>query len=104
LTWHLTLPGGKQRLNENRNECVKREILAETGYDVQPIREISLRLHPQFPVFIVYHLCELVSPKPIVKPSEPHEIAEIKWVKAEEIKNLVTTNLDPKVSKELGLG
>ena len=27
----------------------------------------------------------------------------IKWVKPEEIKNFITTDLDPKVSKELGL-
>ena len=101
LTW--AFPGGKQRLNESRSECVRREILAETGYDVYSIKEISLRSHPQFPVFIVYHLCKLASPKPIAKPSEPHEIAEIKWVKLEEIKNFITTDLDLKVSKELGL-
>lgn len=101
LTW--AFPGGKQRLSEKRSECVKREILAETGYDVNPIREISLRPHPQFPVFIIYHLCELVSPEPVAKPSEPHEIAEIRWVKLEEIKNLIKTDIDPKVSKELGL-
>lgn len=40
----------------------------------------------------------------IDKPKEPHEIAEIKWVKKEDIKNLVTTHLDEKVSQELGLG
>lgn len=101
LTW--AFPGGKQRLNESRADCVKREILAETGYDVYSIREISLRLHPQFPVFIVYHLCRLTSPEPIAKPSEPHEVAEIRWVKKEEIKNLITTDLNQKVSRELGL-
>ena len=101
LTW--AFPGGRQRLDESRADCVKREILAETGYDVYSIKEISLRPHPQFDVFIVYHRCRLVSSKPIAKPSEPHEVAEIKWVKPQEIKNLITTNLDPKVSKELGL-
>ena len=101
LTW--AFPGGKQRLNESRGECVKREILAETGYKIEPTREISLRSHPQFSVFIVYHLCRLVSQKPVAEPNEPHEIAEIKWVKPEEIKNLITTDLDPKVSKELGI-
>ena len=102
LTW--AFPGGKQRLNESRADCVKREILAETGYDVYSIREISLRYHPQFPVGIVYHFCRLVSPKPVAKPSEPHEVAEIRWVKSQEIKKLITTDLDPKVSQELGLG
>jgi ADP-ribose pyrophosphatase YjhB (NUDIX family) len=101
LTW--AFPGGKQRLNESRADCVKREILAETGYDVESIREISLRPHPQFDIFIVYHRCRLLSPEQIAKPSEPHEVAEIKWLKPEEIKNLITTNLDPKVARELGL-
>jgi len=81
----------------------KREILDETGYDVEPIKEISLRVHPQILVFIVYHLCRLNSKKPIAKPKEPHEIAEIRWVKKEDIKKLITTDLDEKISRELGL-
>ena len=101
LTW--AFPGGKQRLNESRKECVEKEILAETGYAAHSIREISLRHHPHFPVIIVYHFCKLTSPKPVAKPSEPHEIAEIRWVKPEEIKTLFTTDLDPKVSRELGI-
>jgi len=101
LTW--AFPAGKQRYNESRAECVKRETLAETGYEINPIREISMRVHPQFYVFIVYHLCDLVSEKPVAKPIEPHEVAEIKWVKPEKIKDLITTDLDPKVSEALGL-
>ena len=101
LEWGF--PGGKQRLDETRSDCVKREILDETGYDIEPIRQIDLRMHPQFLVMIVYHLCNLNSPKPIAPPKEPHEIAEIRWVKKEEIKKLITTDLDEKVSKELGL-
>jgi len=42
-------------------------------------------------------------PNPIAQPKEPHEIAEIKWVKPEEILKLFTTDLDPKVKQELGL-
>lgn len=101
LQW--AFPGGKQYLNETRQECVKREVLAETGYSINPIRQIALRMHPQFPVMIVYHFCRLASPKPVAKPKEPHEIAEIKWVKSKEIKKLITTALDPDVSRELGL-
>jgi len=99
LEW--AFPAGKQRYDETRNDCVKREILAETGYEVNPIREISMRVHPQFHIFIVYHLCDLVSPKPVAQPMEPHEVAEIRWVKIEEIQNLITTDLDPLVKKEI---
>jgi len=101
LEW--AFPGGKQILNESRKECAEREVLDETGYDIESIREISLRIHPQILVFIVYHLCRLKSDKPVAKPKEPHEIAEIKWIKKQEIKNLITTNLDEKVTQELGL-
>ena len=101
LEW--AFPGGKQRFSESREQCVKREILDETGYDIKPIRQISLRVHPEIPVFIVYHFCRLNSENPVAKPKEPHEIAEIKWVKKEDIKKIITTNLDEKVAKELGL-
>jgi len=101
LKW--AFPGGKQKYAETRKQCVEREILSETGYDVNWIKEISMRLHPEIPVFIVYHLCSLRSEEPIARPKEPHEIAEVKWIKKEDIKNLVTTNLDPGVSRELKL-
>ncbi len=101
LEW--AFPGGKQRFDESRSKCVEREVLDETGYDIKSVKEISLRVHPQILVFIVYHLCELKIEKPIAEPIEPHEVAEIRWVKKEDIKNLITTNLDEKVSEELGL-
>jgi len=101
LRW--AFPGGKQRLNETREDCVKREVLVETGYEIKPIRQISLKMHPQFPVMIVYHLCELASQKPVAKPSEPHEIVEIKWVNPSQIKDLITTTLNSEVAKELGI-
>ena len=102
LEW--AFPGGKQRLNESREECVERNILSETGYDINPIKQIVLRIeHAQFPIMVAYHLCKLRSDKPVAKPKEPHEIAEIKWIKKQDIKKLITTNLDEKVSQELGL-
>jgi len=101
LEW--AFPGGKQQFKETRAGCVKREVLDETGYDIESIREISLQVHPQILVFIVYHFCRLNSEKPVAKPREPHEIAEIKWIKKQDIKNLITTNLNEKVSQELEL-
>ncbi len=101
LKW--AFPGGKQRFDETREECVKREVLVETGYDIESIRQITIRIHPQISVMIVYHLCRLISPKPIAKPQEPHEVAEIKWVEIKRIKDLITTTLNPEVAKELGV-
>jgi len=101
LQW--AFPGGTQWTNETRQESVKRNILSETGYDIQWGRQIDLAFHPEIPVFIVYHLCSLASSDPIAKPKEAHEIAEIKWVKSEDIKQLITTALNPKVANELGI-
>ncbi|MBI4094886.1 MAG: NUDIX hydrolase [Candidatus Liptonbacteria bacterium] len=101
LTW--AFPGGKQRLNESRADCVKREVLAETGYEIKQEREISMRVHPNFLVLVVYHLCSLVSPKPVAEPQEPHEVGEIKWIKPGELEKLITTDLDPGVRKILGI-
>jgi len=101
LEW--AFPGGKQHLDETREECVRREILDETGYDVSSIKQIAVKIHHQFPVAVVYHLCRLNSEKPVAEPREPHEIAEIKWVEIKKIKDLITTDLDPDVAQELGL-
>jgi ADP-ribose pyrophosphatase YjhB (NUDIX family) len=101
LEW--AFPGGRQRYEEKREDCVKREVCDETGYDVEPIKEISLRVHPQILIMIAYYLCKLKSPDQICEPKEPHEVAEIKWVKKEELQKLFTTDLDPKVAKELGI-
>jgi len=101
LTW--AFPGGKQNLNEDRKECIEREVLEETGYRIEPITEISMRSHPQFPVFVVYHLCKLVFPEPVANPKQLYEVSEIRWVEPRGIKRLIKTNLDPRVSIELGL-
>ncbi len=99
LRW--AFPGGKQRVGESRNECVKREVQAETGYEIEPLSEISLRFHPQFMVMVAYHICRLLHSKQTTEPIEVHEVAEIKWFKPQDIPKLVTTNLGPNVKKEL---
>ncbi len=100
LEW--AFPGGRQHLNESRNECVKRTILGETGYSIEVVKEIVLRIeHVQFPIMVAYHLCGLRSGKPVAKPKEPKEIAEIKWIKKQDIRDVITTNLDKKVAQEL---
>jgi len=99
LTW--AFPGGKQKYEESRKEGVEREVLAETGYEVNAIKEISLRYHPEFPVVIVYHLCKTEDSKQKAKPSEPWEVEEIRWVEPEEIRHLITSSLDKNVAKDL---
>ncbi|MDO8551885.1 MAG: NUDIX hydrolase [bacterium] len=102
LTW--AFPGGRQKIHEDRRTCVVREVLKETGYEVNYLREISLRFHPQFPVIVVYSLCQLANPEAAPQPVEEYwEVDEVKWVWPSEIKNFITSNLDPKVAEELGI-
>lgn len=109
LIW--VFPGGRQEFDtesnqpkETRSECVHREVLLETGYDVASVSEINLKFHPDIPgVAIVYHKCKLNTPEPISLPQESDEVEEVKWVKPSEIRNLITTTLDEKVAKELGI-
>lgn len=101
LEW--AFPGGKQLLQESRKQCVERETLSETGYQVISENEISMRVHPQFPVLVVYHLCRLHEEKPISLPSESWEVEEVRWVNPQELRTLFTTDIDPKVAKVLGI-
>jgi len=101
LCW--AFPGGKVRKEEKAEQAVEREILEETGYAVQALRQLNLRLHPEFTRIIRYFLCALVQEQPQQEPQEPEEIAEIRWVNPAELRQLFTSNLDERVSKELGL-
>lgn len=101
LTW--AFPGGKQKFGENRQECVEREVLAETGYKISVVKEISLRVPQESPIILAYHLCRLVDSNPVTNPSQPWEVEEVKWVDPKQLKELITTSLDPNVAQELGI-
>lgn len=101
LRW--AFPGGRLHPNESRAECVKREVMEETGYEVSPMYQLNVRRHPQINMEISYWLCRLVAEKPKQPPSEPYEIAEVRWVKPNELEELITTDIDPSVRKALGL-
>lgn len=97
LLW--AFPGGKQVKGETREERVIKEVLAETGYKVKPIRQISLRVHPDTFLVTAYFFCELENEEPIQDIEEKDEVEEVKWVKPEELKNYFTTDIDPNVKK-----
>lgn len=100
LTW--VFPGGKLDEDENFEQAVVREVLLETGYNVAVKELISERTHPQFQVPIKYYACELATFK--TKPiQEVHEVATLKWVLPEELKDYFTTDLETHVAKYLGI-
>lgn len=95
LRW--AFPGGRAHEGESGAECAKREIYEETGYAITVVKEISSRMHPQFPATITYYLCELAMPEPVCRPSEPYEVAVIRWVRPQDVAELVTSDLDANV-------
>lgn len=100
LTW--AFPGGEHASYETVQQGVEREVLEETGYEIVVHEKISERKHPQFPVMIKYFRCELKSDEQ-TELVDIDEIAQVKWVKPSELKNYFTTDLDPGISKFLGL-
>lgn len=100
LSW--AFPGGKVEDGETKEQAIEREIFEETGNGVDVKSIISERRHPQFPVYVYYFECELKSTDTGVKPQDK-EVKDIKWVRASDLKNYFTTDLDPKVALYLGL-
>lgn len=98
-----TFPGGRPLVTESRQSFIEREILRETGYEVRPIRQITVRRHPQISLEASFYLCQPVSEEPTAEPSNPGEVVEIKWVKPAEIKNYLIAELVPEVIQELGV-
>jgi len=101
LIW--TFPGGKQKKGETREERVVKEVLAETGYKIKPIKQVHLRIHPDVFKMMVYFLCELEKEEPIQEIKEKDEIEEFRWVKLQELKDYFSTDIDPEVKKILAI-
>ncbi|MCL4358334.1 hypothetical protein M1525_00755, partial [Patescibacteria group bacterium] len=78
-------------------------IIIDIGLKIKAVKQISLRIHPQFTKIICYFICNLEKSNQIQKPQETDEIEKIKWVKPEELRSYFTTDLDPNVAKKLGL-
>ena len=95
LSW--TFPGGEVESEETKKQAVERELLEETGYQVTAVSTISERQHPQFPVYIYYLKCKVVSETPKRKKQDD-EVREVRWVLPSRLDDFFTTNLDSKVA------
>jgi ADP-ribose pyrophosphatase YjhB (NUDIX family) len=108
VSWFI--PIGKQKQGEAREECVLRNVLAETGYRVQVLYQIpnSLRLHPEFPnILKCAFLCKIEDKKQLENWQQPKYIQEVKWVKPEKLKDYIAEQLlatcPPAIAKALGI-
>ncbi len=83
-TWEI--PGGGIRHGESIENALKREILEETGYDVEVIRPLYAFNRSDY-----IHILFLV--KLLDRIQEPTDIGtKIKWVSKKEIRNLLENN------------
>ena len=89
LVW--AFPGGKQEENETINETCVREVLEETGINVQVINNMGTRKHPDTDVTLTYLLCNYISG--VIKISDPNEILDAEFKTSSEIYRDINTDI-----------
>lgn len=99
LEW--VFPGGRQIPGQSGPESLVKKILGKTGCQIEVLKKISGRAHPQFPVRADYYLCRLQAEEKGLMDSEAEKIAAIRWVAPGEVTKLAAIDLDFEVFQEL---
>ncbi len=96
LRW--AFPGGTVGEAESDEQAVIRHAKDEVGITVTIKENLLERIHPDTRWTVSYFYCV---PKDTTKTKigEPHEIAEIAWVPANEVLHKFTSDVDPKIQK-----
>ncbi|MGQ4513649.1 NUDIX domain-containing protein [Streptomyces sp. DW26H14] len=81
LLW--AFPGGAVEEGETAEEAAVREVTEEVGLTVESVKVLGERVHPKTQRAMVYTACSVVDGEPAVLDEE--EIAEVAWVKHDEI-------------------
>ncbi len=100
LSW--VFPGGKLENGESPEQAVTREIVEETGYQCIANHRITEGDHSSFPVYIYYIACELQRD---IERAETSDVAirHSQFVPKSEIKDYVTSTINPHVARFLGI-
>ncbi len=78
-----TFPGGKIETGEDPENAAVREVLEETGLQIQATGIIGSRVHPMTGVRMVYVAAELAG-EPGVMAGKSGELAEVRWASLAE--------------------
>lgn len=89
LLW--AFPGGGIEAGETAEEAAVRETAEEVDLKVEVIRSLGERVHPQTGRHMSYVACEVVGGEARVADEE--ELAEVAWVRLDEIPDLVPWGL-----------
>lgn len=89
LLW--AFPGGAVEAGETPEEAAVREVGEEVGLTVAADRVLGERVHPKTGRAMVYTACTVVDGEPSVLDAE--EIAEVAWVKHDQIPDHVPYGL-----------
>jgi 8-oxo-dGTP diphosphatase len=75
LSWQF--PSGKVEPDETGEQAAAREALEETGLDVQPVKHLGERIHPNTGRRMIYVACEVLGGNAYVADGD--ELAEVEW-------------------------
>jgi 8-oxo-dGTP pyrophosphatase MutT (NUDIX family) len=92
-------PGGRIEKDEYPADALQREVLIETGYDVDVVGQISFRVHPTTKKEIYYYHCKCDLNKQKTATSN-EDIDSLLWVKIKEIGKYMS-QLNPDIQRAL---
>lgn len=76
----LTLPGGKVCFGETLVQCVRRELLEETGTAAQNARFLGWGEHIEVGNHLVYFDFRCETARPCTNPQNEDEVDEVVWL------------------------
>jgi 8-oxo-dGTP pyrophosphatase MutT (NUDIX family) len=98
LLW--SFPSGKVEPGESAAQAAAREALEEAGVVVAPLVVLGERVHPATGWRVVYVACRLLSGT--AHAASPREVAEVRWVRLDQIPPLIPAGVYGPVGAYLG--
>jgi 8-oxo-dGTP diphosphatase len=89
LLW--AFPGGGIEEGETPEQAAVRETAEEVDLEVKAVRSLGERVHPQTGRYMSYVACEVVGGE--ARVADEDELAEVAWIRLEEIPTYVPWGL-----------